>query len=187
MQLLRGRRRVPPRPRPSALAAHRPHARRRVSVGVERRRNGDARRRRSPARARRGRARLGRRRALRAARPDRRRGSRRRRAALLAVQVLRAAPRARVRPAGSSPRAGAPTRCVLHPTSRSRGASRPARSRTSCSAGFVAAVEYLGRRRLGLRPGARAARWANVSSTGCPTAGCSTGRRRWRVACPRSR
>src|SRR5947207_2579714 len=58
-------------------------------------------------RSRRGRARVGRRGALRATRADRRGDARRRRAHLLAVQVLRAASRAGLRPRGAA-RAVAP-------------------------------------------------------------------------------
>ena len=86
------RRRGPARPRPPALARLRPHARRRVPVGLERARHRDAGRRDRRDRARGRRARVVRRGALRAARPDRPAAGRGRRAALLAVQVLRPAP-----------------------------------------------------------------------------------------------
>ena len=52
--------------------------------------------------------------------------------------------------------------------------TRRARSRTSCSAGFVACVEYLRRRRLGVHPRSTSARSGSGSSTGCPTAGRCT-------------
>jgi hypothetical protein len=77
-------------------------------------------------------ARLGRRGALRAPRPDRRRRSRGRRPHLLALQVLRPAPRCRVRPAPSCSSAGGPTRCGPRPRFRSATASRRAPSPTSC-------------------------------------------------------
>ena len=128
--LRRGRRRVPPRPRPFAFPALRPDARRRLPVGLQRCRNGDARRGDRRACARGGRTRLDRRRALRAARADRRRGGRCRRAALLALQVLRAAPRASRTSAGAAER-WRPYKVRPAPTSRSGGASRRARSRTS--------------------------------------------------------
>ena len=88
------------------------------------------------------RARLGGRRPLRAARADRRRRARRRRAPLLAVQVLRPAPRARVRPRGAAP--------LVAPYKVRPAADEPAGSRFETGtlahellAGFVAAVEYL--------------------------------------------
>ena len=80
-----------------------------------------------------GRARVGGRRALRAACTDRRRRARRRRLDLLAVQVLRAAPRNGLRPSRSCSSVGGPTRCARQATRPSAAASRRARSRTSCS------------------------------------------------------
>ncbi len=67
---------MPAGPRASPLAALGANARRRISVGLERRRDGHTRRGGRPPCSRRRRARLGRRGALRAARPDRRRRSR---------------------------------------------------------------------------------------------------------------
>ena len=135
--LRRRRRRLPARPRPAPLAALGPHAGRRLPVGVERRRDGDARRRDRRARPRGGSARLGRRRALRTARADRRRRRRRRRVDLLAVQVLRAAPRARVHP-----------RRARRDVADVQGSAGRPRFETGTQphellAGFVAAVDYL--------------------------------------------
>ena len=79
----------------------------RVRLGVQRGRHGHRRPARVPARARRRGARLGGRRPLRGARADRRPRHRRRHADLLAVQVLRPAPRHRLR-AGRDNRAVAP-------------------------------------------------------------------------------
>ena len=185
--LLRARRRVPARPRPPALAALGADARRRVPVGLERRRHGHPRRRDRRARARRRRARVGRRGALRAARPDRRRRGRRRRPALLAVQVLRAAPGARVRSARAA-RALAAVQGAAAPTSRPPATgTRRARSRTSCSPGFIAACEYLdwvGWEFVSAHE--RSARRA-ASSTACRSRGRCTARRRWTSASRRSR
>ena len=141
--LRRRRRRVPARPRPAALAAHRAHARRRVPVGVERGRHGDAGRRDRRARARGRRARLGRRRALRAARPDRRRrpsaptcSSARRTSSTGRTSGSRSA-------AASCSRRGGRTRCGPRRRARSATATRPGRCAHELLAGFVAAVEYL--------------------------------------------
>src|SRR6185503_13875323 len=87
-----------PRPRRPRAAARRPDAHRRLSGRVERGRDADRRPADRRPRARSRRDRVGRRGALRAARPDRRRGVRRRRPDLLAVQVLRPASRDRLRP-----------------------------------------------------------------------------------------
>ncbi len=95
--LRRGERRPHARPRGPRAAAVRPDEGRGVPDRVERGRH-DARRRADRRAGAFGRcARLGRRGPLRAARPDRRRGVGRRRPPLLAVQVLRAASRARLR------------------------------------------------------------------------------------------
>ena len=83
------------RPRAAALRAH---ARRRVRARLERDRLARRREAHLRARARGGRDLVDRRRPLRRARADRRGRDRLRRAALLAVQVLRAASRHRVRP-----------------------------------------------------------------------------------------
>ena len=115
------------------VEADRAHARRRVRLGVERDRHDRRRGARLRARPPRRRARLGRRRALRRARADRRARDRRRRAALLALQVLRAAPRHGLRPRRAARVAGVPTRRARRRSTRSAGASRPARCPTSCS------------------------------------------------------
>ena len=141
MQVRRRRRRVSPRPRPPALAPSRADACRRLPVGLERRRHGDAGRRDRRARARGRRARVGRRGALRPARADRRAGGRRRRPALLAVQVLRPAPRARLRPARAARVVAAVQGAPVARTCRSGTASRRARTPHELLAGFVAAVE----------------------------------------------
>ena len=130
----------PRRPQVEALGAD---AGRRVPARLERRRN--ARRCATGLRAgsRGGRARVGGRCALRAARTDRRRRARRRRLDLLALQVLRAAPRNGVRPS-RGPRALA----ALQGAPRRR---RAVGSRFETGtlahellAGFVAAVDYVG-------------------------------------------
>ena len=59
----------------------------------------------------------------------------RRRARLLAVQVLRAAHGPRVRQRGAAPRLARRTRCAPRPTSRSATATSSARASTSCSRG----------------------------------------------------
>ncbi len=91
--------------------AHRPDQGGRVPGRLERGRHADRRAADRRARTRGGRDRLGRRGPLRAARTDRRRRDGSRRADLLAVQVLRAAPRARLRPARARRDGGGRTRC----------------------------------------------------------------------------
>ena len=90
------------------------------------------------------------------ARADRRRGLGRRRPPLLAVQVLRAAPRRRVRPARGRRGAGGRTRCGRRRTSRSATASRPGTQPFELLAGFVAAVEYVESIGWAGHPGTRA-------------------------------
>ena len=161
---------MPTRPRSFAFPALRPDARRRLSVGLQRCRNGDALRGDRTARARRGRTRLDRRRALRTARADRCRGGRCRRAALLALQVLRAAPRPRVRPQAARRELAPLQGAARAATSRSRGASRRARSRTS-SWRASSPPSSTWRTSAGTSSRSTSARWANVSSTGYPIAG----------------
>ena len=156
-------------------------------VGVVERDRDDRRRRAGVGAGARGRrAVLGRRRAVRGARADRRAGARLRRLHRVRVQVLRAAPRARVRPArparvvapvqGASGRVGAG-----RPPLRGRdGAVRAARRLLR-----DARVPRVDRRDGGdRRLRARARR--SASSTACRTARPSTGCRRWRAASPRS-
>ena len=138
--------------RVAALGAH---ASRRVSVGVERRRDGHARRRDRRARARRRRARVGRRGALRPARADRRAG---RGADVLVcspykfygphlgLAYVRRELAERWRPYKVRPAERLP---VGHRFETGTLAHE-------LLAGFVAVVEYLQRRRLGLHPRARA-------------------------------
>ena len=64
-------------------------------------------------------------------------------AALLAVQVLRPAPRHRRDPAATSPSRCPPTACARPTRTRPGTASRPARSRTRRSPASTAAVDYL--------------------------------------------
>ena len=106
-------------------AALRPDARRRLPGRVERGRDADRRPPDRRPRARGRRDRLGRRRPLRAARADRRRRVRRRRADLLAVQVLRPASRRSRSAAASCSSRGGRTRCARRRSSRSASASRP--------------------------------------------------------------
>ena len=167
-------------------AALRPDARRRLSVGLQRCRNGDARRGDRTARARRGRTRLDRRRALRAARADRRRGSRRRRAALLALQVLRAAPRPRVRPQGAR-RKLAPLQGASRTRRAGRGALRDRNARARAPGGLRRGRRVPSGRRLGLHPGARTRAGPTFPRWVARQLGAPRRRRRWRVACPRSR
>ena len=168
------------------IAAERAHAGRRVPLGVERGRHADARSRDREARARRRRARVGRRRSLRAARPDRRAGRRRGRRALLAVQVLRAAPRARVRPSRAA-RVVAP----LQGSARTGSARRPSlRDRDAgprAARGIRRRGRLPGRDRLGLRARARACARRSSSSPGYRRRGRCTASRRWTTACRRSR
>ena len=115
--------------RPSSRPAH-PGGR--LRAGLERGRHD---RRRAPdlrARARGRRALVDRRRPLRRARADRRPRARLRRPALLALQVLRPAPRPRLGRAEVSS-AGGPTRRARRRAARSGGGSRRARCPTSCS------------------------------------------------------
>ena len=132
-------RRRPRRPRAAALVAH---PRRRLPGRVERRRHADGRPQDRRAGAQRGRARVGRRRPRRAARADRRRRLGRGRPPLLAVQVLRAPPRRRVRPARG--------RRSWRPYKVRPQADEPLGHRFETGtqpfellAGFVAAVEYV--------------------------------------------
>ena len=160
-----------------------PHARRRVPGGRELGRHGARRAPGRRARARRGRARLGRRRPLRAARPDRRRRLGLRRARLLAVQVLRPAPRARVRASRPPGRRGVRTRC-------GPSANEPVGRRFETGTLPARAARRLRRRRrlrrtssAGTRSSATSARSASASSPACPRASRCTGCRRWRAAC----
>ena len=71
-------------------------------------------------------------------------------------------------------------------TSRSAVASRRARSRTSCSPGFVAAVDYVGD--VGWDPIRSHERALGEQFLGgLPDGGGSTASRRWKAACRRSR
>ena len=121
------------RPRGPGAQAVAAHARGRVRVGVERSRHDRRRGEGCDARALGRRAGLDRRRPLRRARADRRAGDRRGRPDLLAVQVLRAAPRHRIRARLAARVAGGPTRPGRPRPTRSVAGSRPARSPTSCS------------------------------------------------------
>ena len=159
---------MPPRRRPPALAALRAHARRRVPVGVERGRHRDAGRGGRRARARGRRARMGRRGALRAARADRRPGCRRRRPALLAVQVLRPAPRARVRAA----RAARVVAAVQGAPVRRLPGRAPLRD------GHARARAARGLRRRGRVPRATSAGTSSPSTSASSVSGSSTGCRR---------
>ena len=131
------RRRVPAR-------SHRPRGERypdartgrRLPARVERGRDGNRSSADRRPRPRGRRARLGGRRPLRAARPDRRRRDRRRRPPLLAVQVLRPAPRPRSSGGARCSSGSRPTRSVRRQTIRSALASRPARSPTRRSPAF---------------------------------------------------
>ena len=95
------------------------------------------------ARARGRRARLGRRRPLRAARADRRGRCRRRRPRSARRTSSSGRTSGSRSPGRSCSSAGGRTRCAPRRTAARARASRPARCRTSCSAGFVAAVEYV--------------------------------------------
>ena len=87
---------------------------------------------------------------------------------LLAVQVLRPAPRPGVRPRRAATSAGGRTRSGRPPTSRSGTASRRARSPHELLAGFVAAVDYV--RSIGFEAivGLRARARRSGSLTGLP-------------------
>ena len=74
---------------------------------------------------------------------DRRRRARRRRPRLLAVQVLRAAPRARLRPRRRSPSSLAPVQGAARVDEPLGTASRPGTLPHELLAGFVAAVDYV--------------------------------------------
>ena len=131
--LRRSARRSLARPGRPGGAALRPHEGRRLPDRLERGRDDPRRRTSRRARARSRRARLGGRRPLRAARPDRRRRLGRRRAPLLAVQVLRPAHGHGSSASASCSRACARTRCARPPTSPSDAASSTARCNTSSS------------------------------------------------------
>ena len=170
---LRDRQRVPDRPRPPALARERAHEGRRVPDGLERRRHDHAREGDHRDRARGGSARLGRCRALRAARRHRDRRARLRRPALLAVQVLRAAPRARLGAARSLGELAAlqgPARSRTPPGS----ATRRAHCRTSSSSASSPASST-SRASAGSSSTSTNASSGSASSTGSPTAGRCTG------------
>ena len=131
-----------------------------------------------------GRARLGRCRPLRAARGHRDPRDRLRRAALLAVQVLRAAPRARLgapRPlARLAPLQGAAAERVAGPAARDGDASARAALR------LRRVHRVPARRRLEVHHRRTSGSSARGSWTGSRTAGSCTGRRRWRAASRRS-
>ena len=112
-----------------------------------------------------GRARLGRRSPLRPARADRRHRLGRRRADLLAVQVLRSASRARLRQARPACGLGGRTRCDRRRTSRSAPASSSARCSTSCSQAS-SQQSTTSTRSAGRRSRATSANWASSSSPG---------------------
>ena len=146
------------------------------------------------ARARRRRAVLGRRRPLRRARADRRRGARLRRPPLLAVQVLRPAPRPRVRrhelleswrPYKARPAPTDAARQALrdrHAAVRAARRASPRRSRTSSrSAGWACCATTsatLGEHFLETLPDSRDActacrRWRDASRPSCSTSRAS--------------
>ena len=120
-----------------------------------------------------------------AARADRRRGARRRRAHLLAVQVLRPAPRPRVRARASCSSSWRPYKVRPAPNDPLGHRFETGTLPHELLAGFVAAVEYIEsigwdaiqahERALGER-----------SSTACPDASRSTACRRWTAASRRS-
>ena len=171
------------RPRAPALG---PDAGRRLPVGLECGRDGDGRPAHRGPRARGGRARLDRRRALRAARPHRRGRRRRRRPHLLAVQVLRPAPGALLRPGGSARAIHVRTRCGRLPTSPSRTASRRARCRTRRSQASWRRSSTSSRS-AGTRSRRTSASSGSASSPGCPRECGSTGFRPWTAGRRRSR
>ena len=161
----------PRRPQVEALGAD---ADRRVPARLERRRDARRRATRRRAGARGGRARVGGRRALRAARTDRRRRARRRRPDLLAVQVLRAAPRT-----GLRPRRGARALAAVQGAPRRRRAGRqPLRdghARARAARGLRRRGRLRRRRRLGPDPRARAGARRAAPRGASRTAGASTG------------
>ena len=113
------------------------------------------------------------------------RGAGRRRPPLLALQVLRPAPRARLRPRGAAARRGGRTRCGPRRTSRSARRFETGTLAHELLAGFVAAVEYLDE--LGWDASAStSARSGSASSTGSRQLRRSTGSRRWTAVSRRS-
>ncbi len=149
------------RPRAEAL---RPHAGRGLRARLERDRLGRRRPADLPARPRGRRALLDRRRPLRGARAARGRRARLRRAPLLALQVLRAAPRHGL-PAAGGRRVVAPLQgAALVVAARSGAASRPARCPTSCS--------RASRRRS--PTSTRSAAWRCFATTSGPSASASS-------------
>ena len=168
--------------RPAAKLSERT-TRGRVRLGLERDRHDRRRAAGLRARPQRRRARLDRRRPLRGARADRRAGDRRRRPALLAVQVLRPAPRHGLR-AHRAARVLAP----LQGAARRRTAPLGRRFETGTQpyellAGFNAAIDYLAE--IGgmeaIVPYERALGQRFLD--GLPERSPSTGCRRWRDGC----
>ena len=152
---------------------------------LERGRHGHRRAADRRARARRGSARLGRtpcttRRTARSTSAT----LGRRRAPLLAVQVLRPAPRALLRAARAARELAAVQGAAGSRRPGRRAASRRARCPHELLAGFDRGRRVHRVDRLGGDRCARARARRAASSPACPTSSGSTGRRRWRAASP---
>ena len=171
------------RPAAQARAAHQGG---RVRVGVQRGRHGRGCPARLPAGARRRRARLDRRGPLRGARADRRPRGRRRRADLLAVQVLRPAPGHGLRPGRGDRELAA----LQGPPGALAPLGPPVRDRhacpTSCWPGSTRRSTTWTPSAASRRSCPTSARWASGSLTASPTRSPCTGCRGWTAGCRRS-